>query len=268
MKNGGIKMNLRKWPTLFVVVLMLSAGCGTVIPETIVSGSGKAETKDFSLSGFSSIQAAAAFSVQASQSDAYKVTVTADDNLWADLDVSVSGGSLHLQSKPGVSFRNTTLKAVVTMPALRSLDFSGAALGAVKGFKSDSQLTVRLSGAGTMNLDGITSGSTTFDISGAGSVTGSATTGDVKFTVSGAGRVNLSGAGTTASIDASGASHVTLDRFSVQKVSAVVSGASEARVNAQNITSADISGASHLYYVGSPTLGKINTTGGSSVSKE
>jgi hypothetical protein len=261
-------MKLRTCLPVFAAVLMVSAGCGTAVSERIVSGSGKTETRDFALAGFSGVQAAAAFSVQVSQADAYKVTVTADDNLWADLDVSVSGGSLHLQSKPGVSFRNTTLKAVVTMPALRSLDFSGAALGAVKGFKGDSQLTVRLSGAGTMNLDGITAGSTAFDISGAGSVTGSATTGDVKFTVSGAGRVTLSGSGTTASIEASGASRVTLDQFSLQKVSAVVSGASEARVNAQNISSADISGASHLYYIGSPTLGKINTTGGSSVSKE
>jgi hypothetical protein len=261
-------MKLRAWLPTLLVVLMVSAGCGTVIPERIVNGSGKAETKDFSLAGFSGIQAAAGFSLQVSQSDAYKVTVTADDNLWPDLDVSVSGGSLHLQSKPGVNFRNTTLKAVVTMPALKAVDFSGAASAAVSGFQSADGLTGKLSGAARMSLDNVKCGPMACDISGAGALSGNAAAADVKFTVSGAGRVTLSGSGTTASIDASGASRVTLDQFSLQKVSVVLSGASEARVNAQNITSADVSGVSHLYYTGSPTLGKINTSGGSTVGKE
>ena len=43
------------------------------------------------------------------------------------------------------------------------------------------------------------------------------------------------------------------------------SGASKVTVNASGRLDADVSGASHVYYVGSPSLGKIETLIGSSV---
>lgn len=262
-------MVLRRWLTLFLAVVMLATavGCENVVPTT-VTGSGRPEMRDFNLSGFSSIQAAAAFKVQVNRADSYKVQVTADDNLWDVLDISLSGNTLHLRTKSGVSIRNTTLTAVVTMPSLRVLDLSGATQANANGFVSGNDLTAIISGASTLATENVKFGSAVFDISGAGKVSGSATIREGKFTVSGAGTVNLSGSGESASIEASGGSRVTLDRFEVQKVRVTLSGGSEARVNSQNITMADLSGASHLYYVDSPTLGTIQTSGGSSLGQE
>jgi ribosomal protein L31 len=54
----------------------------------------------------------------------------------------------------------------------------------------------------------------------------------------------------------------------VQDAHAEISGASNATVNASGTLSAEVSGASHLYYTGSPTLGDIETSGASSVNKK
>jgi hypothetical protein len=260
-------MSARKLLVLLLVLFLLASSCGNIIPET-VSGSGKTETRNFDLSGFSGIQAGAAFVIRVDREASYKVQITADDNLWDKLDISRSGSTLHLQTKRAVNVNNASLTAIVTLPSLNNLDLSGAARGTVRGFSSNGNLSIKVSGAGDLNIDNLNYDSAAADISGGGSFSGSAALTDAKFTISGAGRVNLSGSGTSATINASGGAQIILDQFKLQKVSAVLSGASEARVNTQTITTADLSGASRLYYVDSPALGKIQTSGGSTIGQE
>jgi len=47
-----------------------------------------------------------------------------------------------------------------------------------------------------------------------------------------------------------------------------LSGASDATINASGRLDGDLSGASKLSYVGNPTLGSINTSGGSTISQK
>lgn len=257
------------WLLLIGVVIVVSlVGCTTGFPSGVVRGSGKSETRDFQLAGFTGIQAGNAFSIQVSREDSFKVQVTADDNLWDSLDISVSGTELHLQARPGVSVINSTLKAVVTLPQVSSLDVSGAANASIGGFNSDNGMTFTISGAGAVKIDDMKSGDTVFEISGAGNASGKISTAGIRFSASGGSRTDLSGTGTDGNIEASGGSRVTLDQFQLQKVSVTLSGGAEGRVNAQNITSADLSGGSNLFYVGSPTLGKVQTSGGSSIRPE
>lgn len=262
-------MRMLRWLTLLLAISILATtvGCNTMLPST-VTGSGKPETRDFTLTGFSGIQAAAAFVVQVNHADSYKVQVTADNNLWDVLDIRVSGNTLHLQTKSGASVHNSKLSAVVTMPSLKALDLSGATRTNAAGFVSGDDLNTTISGSSALTLDDSKFGSTAFDISGAGQVSGSTTLVKSKFTVSGGGTVDLKGSGDSASVEASGGSRVTLNQFELQTVSVNLSGGSQARVNSKNINAAELSGGSHFFYVDSPTLGNIQTTGGSSAGKE
>jgi hypothetical protein len=249
------------------VLIAAAAGCAEIAP-TVLTGSGNPATRDFNLNGFDGVQAAATFNVQITRADSFQVRVTADDNLWDVLDISVAGNVLHLQTKPNTSIRNTTLKAVLTMPDLTSLDLSGAARAEASGFKSGSDLNLMISGASNLTLADVQYGSTALDISGGSKVTGSAILADSQVTVSGAGTLNLSGSGTNVNIDASGGGQVILDQFPVQKINVTLSGASLARVNTQEITRADLSGGAQLRYTGSPSLGKIQKSGGAALSPE
>ena len=140
------------------------------------------------------------------------------------------------------------MEAEITMPELTGLELSGATRGTVSGFDSTEGLTVQVSGASRLS--------------------GDIQAGDVRFDVSGAGRVTLSGSGEDAVIGASGASHMDLADFPVVDANVEASGASTVTVNASGRLDADASGASHVKYLGSPSLGTVDTSGGSSIEPE
>ncbi len=259
---------MKKW----LILLLLAAAAASLACEgaaaTYATGSGKPQTRDFNLSGFTGVQAGAAFTVHISREDAFKVEVTADDNLWDVLDISVSSGTLHLRTKPGVSLNNSRLSASVTLPSLKLLDLSGGSQGDAASFLSGDNLNGTISGGSSLTLANDRFGASVFDISGAAKLSGQAAMTSTRFTVSGGGNINLSGSGGSLTIDASGGSQITLDQFQVETASLTMSGGSQARVYSRDITLADLSGGSRLYYVDSPVLGKIQTSGGSSVGKE
>ncbi len=64
---------------------------------------------------------------------------------------------------------------------------------------------------------------------------------------------------------ASGASQIDLEELTAADADIEASGASNVTVNASGTLDANASGASNIYYLGNPTLGRINESGGSNV---
>lgn len=239
-------MKLRKL-ILFLTVALL-VGC--TLNDRLITGSGNVVTREESITGFDRVDISHAFEVEITQGDTFRVLVRVDDNLVEHLDVVKKGETLKIGMKPGpiYNFGKTTLEAEITMPELTGLDAAGASHVTITGFKSAKGLNVDVSGASTLD--------------------GEIVAGDARFDVSGASRVTLSGSGQLVVIDASGASEVDLSAFPVTDASIEASGASKVTVNASGRLDADASGASHVYYVGSPTLGEIDTSGASSVGRK
>lgn len=234
---------------IFVVFLAVAllAGCITGIS---VTGSGNVVTQEKSITGFERVDASYAFEVEISQGETFSVVVRVDDNIVKYLQVVKQGRTLKIGLKPGriYDIRKATMQAEVTMPELTGLDLSGASHATITGFKS------------TKALD--------LDLSGAGSLRGDIEAGNVRFDLSGSSNVTLTGSGQDVTIDASGSSDVDLTDFSVADADVDVSGSSTATVKPSGRLDADASGASHVYYLGSPTLGKIDTSGSSSVKRK
>jgi len=89
---------------------------------------------------------------------------------------------------------------------------------------------------------------------------------DVRFEVSGASRLTLEGDGGDLRLDASGASQVDLSDFRVDNADLEVSGASQVTVYVTGRLDAEASGASHVGYLGNPRMGRVDSSGASSVS--
>ena len=249
---------------VLVVVLLTSgllAGCAP--------GSGNLNTQEFNFSDFTRVEVGYAFQVEIVQSDSYRVSVTADDNLFEHIEVSQEGETLKVGLKlPTSRPLFTTLRAEITMPELYGLHLSGATRGTVSGFSSTENFDIEVSGASSLDLAEMSAGDVTFDISGASKVTGGITGGDAEFDVSGASSIELQGSASDLVIEASGASRVELDNFPVNNADVTLGGASRGTVNLDGTLDADLSGASKLSYIGEPTMGTINTSGGSTVSKK
>jgi len=238
-------------------------------PSMTVIGSGKLATEENELSDFKIVEVGSAFKVEISQSDAYSVSIIADENLFDYIRVSKNGETLAIGLKPGYDYQSLTLSAEITMPELYELRLSGATRGTVNGFSSSHEFTLDLSGASSLDMVDMSAGDIEVTLSGASLVTGSIKgSGDARFTLSGASRVRVEGAADNLYIQASGASDLELSDFPVHNADANLSGASRAAVNLDGRLDADLSGGSHLIYIGEPTMGDINTSGGSTISKK
>ncbi|MCU0509526.1 MAG: DUF2807 domain-containing protein [Anaerolineae bacterium] len=234
-----------------VAALALLSGCFPVVVggEQVV-GSGRTVTEEYDFTGFTRVAVGSAFEVDINQGDAYAVAVTVDDNLVQHLDVRMDGDTLRIGLKPALrfSFRNTTLRAEITMPDVEALDLSGATRTRLDGFSSDKTVDV--------------------EVSGASQLTGDMTSGAMNVEASGASRVELSGETGNLDARASGASTLRLQDLASGDTRVDASGASTIVVNPSGRLTGDASGASTVRYAGSPATVQVDTSGASSVRKD
>jgi hypothetical protein len=221
----------------------LLAGCGGVF-----TGSGNLETKEYTFTDFTSVEISSAFEFDISQSSSYVVSITADDNVIEKVEVTKEGNTLKIGLKTIPRLGPATLKAEVTMPQLHGLVVSGASSGTISDFSS------------AENLD--------ITVSGASKVTGDITAADVDFDVSGASTIQLEGSAKDMVANVSGASRLNMGGFMVNNANVTFSGASNGTINVMGKLDADLSGASKLSYIGEPTMGTINTSGASTITKK
>ncbi len=233
---------------MLVMFLSVALMVGCTPPGAHLTGSGKVVAQEEEISDFDKVEVSDAFKADISQGETFSVVVRIDDNLLGYLEVVKQGSTLKIGLKTDRRIRDATLEAEVTLPGLTGLDLSGASQVTITGFKSANALDVEASGASHLR--------------------GDIEAGDARFNVSGASQVTLSGSAGDVTVDGSGASAVDLADFPGADANVKASGASEVTVNASGTLDVDASGASHVYYLGSPTLGKVNTTGASAVEQK
>ena len=272
MKKGGLVLTV----TLSIVTFLTIALTGCIfIPGwspligrgPVVTGSQEMATWEMDFADFTDIDVSSAFEVDITRSDSYFVSITANANLLDYLDIRQTGQTLYIGLKPA-SYISTRQEATITLPELLELKLSGASRGRISGFSSTSPLELDLSGASSLNIEAVEAGATEFGISGASHVTGNIETANCKFDLSGASKLELTGSGNDADIKASGASTVRLADFPITNAEVDLSGASNATVTLSGRLDVNLSGASNLNYSGNPTLGDIEVSGSSRISKK
>jgi hypothetical protein len=211
-------------------------------------GSGNLETEEYAFTNFTEVEISTAFEFEIEQSSSYNISVTADDNVIDYVQVSQVGQTLKIRLGTVTWFGHITLRVSVAMPELSGLTVSGASRGDIYDFSSTEDLDITVSGASRVNGD-ITAGNVEFDISGASTIQLEGSANDMVASVSGASRLNLGG-------------------FTVNNADVGFSGASSGTVNLDGRLDANLSGASRLWYIGEPTMGDINTSGASTISKK
>ena len=239
---------------LIVIVVVASVVAGVVLLWWFgfwgqVVGSGNLATEDKDFTDFTIVDVGSGFEVEITQSSSYSISITADDNVIDNIETSKTGDTLTIHLKWGFIVRSTTLRAEIRMPDLYELKFSGGTHGTVEGFTSTHEFAVDLSGGSRLSGNFTTSGDAQFALSGGSHLTG------------------LDGAANKLLISASGGSDLELSDFPVHDTTVNLSGGSSATINLDGRLDGDLSGGSHLKYVGNPTAVTTNTSGGSTIEK-
>jgi Putative auto-transporter adhesin, head GIN domain len=210
-----------------IVVVALGFFLAGWLPFGVVVGSGNLRTQEENLTGFAIVNVGSGFKVQVTHASSYEILITADDNVLEYVQVAKTGNTLSIGLQPGLSFRITTLRAEITMPDLREVQFSGGTNGTASGFVLSHDFRVDLSGGSVLKMDGQAE--------------------DVTAVCSGGSTLDLSD-------------------FLVDDAEIDFSGGSQGTVNLSGTLNANLSGGSRLFYLGNPTLGVITTSGGSTVA--
>jgi len=214
----------------------------------VIVGSGDLTTRDFDLSDFTSVVARSGFQLEVVQSSTFSVEVTADDNVMDYIDVDTSGNTLEIKPQWNRSFRSVTLRAKITTPDLYEITLSGGSQASISGFSSSHHLSVRLSGGSR--------------------VTGDITAGDAYFGLSGGSQVSLQGTADDLDVNGSGGSQLELEAFSANNADINLSGGGRATINVNGALDVNLSGGSHVTYIGEPTSIDTNLSGDSTISKD
>jgi len=214
----------------------------------VIVGSGDLTTRNFDFSDFTSVVARSGFQLELVQSSTFSVEVTADDNVMDYINVDISGNTLSIAPQWNRSLRSATLRAKITMPDLYEITLSGGSHASISGFSSSHHLSVGLSGGSI--------------------VTGNITAGDAYLGLSGGSQVNLQGMGEDLDVNGSGGSQLELGAFPVNNADINLSGGGRATINVNGTLDANLSGGSHVTYIGEPTLGDIDLSGDSTISKD
>lgn len=212
-----------------ILALIFTSGFGFIRGfGPSILGSGKLVTETYDYTGFTKVEAEEGFEVVISKSNNYGVSVTTDDNVIDKVRISKQGDTIHFELAPG-DFKSLKLKAEISMPELNELVMTSGAHGKVNGFSSSHDFTLDLSGGSSVNMAG--------------------SAGDLE-------------------LEASGGSSFDLSGFRVHDANVDMSGGSHGTINLDGRLDADLSSGSSLRYIGNPTLGNIQKSGGSSLDKK
>jgi len=177
------------------------------------------ETRD--LSGFDRVDARGMWEIEITQGSGWDVVLTYPQDTQDQLDVRVENGRLILEEEGrewswfgpfGRTDDDQTLTATIVMPALESIDLSGASELTVSGFSGEKleitasgaieidgtngsyrELQLVVSGAGDVDLGEIVVDDANVVLSGAGEITLNMNGGELSGTVSGAGEIRYHG---------------------------------------------------------------------------
>ncbi len=224
---------------LCLVAALLAVGC------TPLLGSGRAASQDYELSGFARVYASHGFEADVRQGDAYSVRVTTDDNILDDVVVEVSGDALSIGLPTG-TFTTSRLQAEVTLPALREVRASGGSRVSFSGFSEEGE-SFRAEGSGGARVEG------------------EAFAEEMRIDLSGGSRATISGSAERLEVTVSGGGNADFSDLEVQDADVNVSGGSSATVNVRDTLDATASGGATVRYIGNPTIGRENVSGGGAV---
>lgn len=212
----------------FVAAVMIAFGVWIrLVAEPVPELSGERTSRTYDLNGFDGVETNGQWRVTIERGDAWRVEVEMPVELADEIEVEVRSDRLSLGFGqgwcPGCFRDGLELQATITMPAMESLESSGASTIAFSGFDGS-----------TLSLD----------VSGAGRLRGTASRFD---------RLEL---------DMSGAAEIDLDDVPVMDADVDISGAGNVDLRmAGGRLSGDISGAANLEYSGTVSAETIDRSG-------
>ena len=229
---------------LLVVAL---GGCASRPAAVGLAGSGNLVTKELSCAGFDRVRATGFFDVTIRQGGRFAVSVTADDNLFEHVAVTLQGSELTFGLHPGGGYtlESGTIKAAVTMPRLTSVTVDDNASLIITACQADLLLLT---------------------VAGRGSLAGRLEVGALQLGAADNAVAMLTGNAQTAVVSGSGNSTLDLSGLAADSARVTLGDLANATVNASARLDYTVTGLAQLTYLGQPLIGEQTVSGDARVA--
>ncbi len=226
---------------VFPVILFTFTSCHKT------KGDGPSITRDYNLTGFTSLETSIDGDVYYTQDSFYSVKIYGQSNILDLIETPVVGGELRIQfqkfSRVG---RHDRLTVYVTSPEVNGLGVKGSGRLVSTNSIDGTNISLNVSGSGDLSV---------------GSYYGES----LNVTISGSGRIDVNGGeANTATTRISGSGDIDLFGLKAQHVDTHTSGSGNTKVYAEQTLDVQISGSGNVTYMGSPSL-NINISGSGKV---
>jgi len=228
-----------------------------------IDASGGIVTVELDMEPFHSIITESAFEIQIEQGSEQIVEIDGHANIIDDIPLIVSDG-IWLITLTGECYNSLDIVVRITLPAIKSIESTGADLVILNSFDSLDLLEVLVSGSGRFFQSGVLnlSDKLTLKSTGAGEMTANFNTERLDVLISGAADMNLSGTTTSQTVSMTGSGNYFA--FGLTSNSCVIdnSGAGNAEVFVKDELDVRISGSGNVSYKGTPTITQLITGSG------
>lgn len=231
---------------LLFVLILFAASCSKDIRASqeghlALTGSGNIVTKDVIVSEFDRVEADLPFAITIQQGDAFRVTITSDDNFIDYILVEQSGRTIRFNYQPGYAYdiSGVSLQAQVTLSELKGLNLSGSSHVLLEDLASIKDLTAELSGSSILE--------------------GSLTANTVDLNVNGNAHVSLAGSGSSLQVASCGNAFADISKYHVKNASVDAGCTSKVIINAANQLEINASGNAQVLYATRPATMDITT---------
>jgi hypothetical protein len=240
-------------------------------------------------SGFTKIEFRIPGKLFLKQGSSDKVEIEASKELLSKIETKVEGTKLiiHSPNKFNWSSDDSNVKVYVSVKNLEGVAASGSGDIVGEGKFNTNDLTLKVSGSGSLKMDVESSGQVDANVSGSGELTVNGTSKSFESDVSGSGRVelrmNISGksdfgisgsgkivaAGKTdeVEISISGSGKVLGADLETNRCEVKISGSGSVEINVKEELDSQISGSGSVSYKGNPSKINNNASGSGTVRK-
>lgn len=209
----------------------------TLLAGILVSSLSYSQTKkNIDVDDFSSVSFGVSGKLILEQGKNFKVVLEGDEDLLEAISVKVNDGRLVIKKPNWRIARNMKLTAYVTMPDIEGVSVSGSGSVINKGSIECDEVSLNVSGSGSIRFDGFSAD-------------------EVDMGISGSGSVSIEGAGASfADISISGSGRVSAADFKVNKAEVGISGSGGCKLWVEDALEARISGSGSVYIKGDPNI--------------
>jgi hypothetical protein len=222
--------------TLFAMLFLLQS-CGDQVHE---KGSGNITSETRNVGAFFKLDIEGAYEIVLQEGTNPLIAVETDDNLHQYIETTIDGKTLRIRSVEKVEASEYT-RLIITYQNLDEIRLGGAAKISNQGRLNAGELTIRVDGAGILNL--------------------SLQAEELDLQLDGAGAVNLSGKVNKQRLELSGAGNVDAFELQSKDCDISLSGFGSAQVFVTDNLNAEVSGVGSIRFKGDPRNIKREVTG-------